>query len=65
MNPISTDKAPAAIGPYSQAMRSGNWIFTSGQIPVDPASGTIVAEDIEAKSTRCSTTSKPSSPSKG
>jgi len=46
MNPISTDKAPAAIGPYSQAMRSGNWIFTSGQIPVDPASGTIVAEDI-------------------
>lgn len=49
MNPISTEHAPAAIGPYSQGMRSGNLIFTSGQIPVDPASGTIIAVDIEGQ----------------
>ena len=49
MNPISTEHAPAAIGPYSQGMRSGNLIFTSGQIPVDPASGTIIAVGIEAQ----------------
>ncbi|MDD4334649.1 MAG: RidA family protein [Desulfotomaculaceae bacterium] len=39
---ISTKKAPAAIGPYSQAVRLGNLIFTSGQIPADPVSGEIV-----------------------
>lgn len=39
---IMTDKAPAAIGPYSQAIKSGNMIFTSGMIPVDPASGKVV-----------------------
>lgn len=43
---IKTEKAPQAIGPYSQGIRFGNMIFTSGQIPVDPASGTI-AEGIE------------------
>ena len=47
MKPISSDTAPAAIGPYSQAMRSGNLLFTSGSIPVDPASGEIVGEEIE------------------
>ncbi len=36
---ISTDKAPAAIGPYSQAIRSGSLVYVSGQLPVDPASG--------------------------
>lgn len=40
---ISTDKAPAAIGPYSQAVKCGNVIYTSGAIPIDPASGNVVA----------------------
>ncbi|AEY64887.1 RidA family protein [Clostridium sp. BNL1100] len=40
---ISTDKAPAAIGPYSQAVKCGNVIYTSGAIPVHPASGNVVA----------------------
>lgn len=42
MKVISTEKAPAAIGPYSQAMETGNLVFTSGQIPIDPADGQIV-----------------------
>lgn len=42
MKIISTEKAPAAIGPYSQAMVCGNMLFTSGQIPIDPATGNIV-----------------------
>ncbi len=46
---ISTSKAPAAIGPYSQAVRLGNLIFTSGQIPADPASGEIVPGGVEAQ----------------
>lgn len=41
MNEIHTDKAPAAIGPYSQGIRLGELIFTSGQIPVDPVSGAV------------------------
>lgn len=40
---ISTDKAPAAIGPYSQAVKCGNVIYTSGAIPIDPNSGNVVA----------------------
>ena len=43
---VSTDKAPAAIGPYSQAIKAGGFVFTSGQIPIDPASGKIEATDI-------------------
>lgn len=39
MNAISTSKAPAAIGPYSQAIRTGNLVFVSGQLPIDPATG--------------------------
>ncbi|MBQ4281999.1 MAG: RidA family protein [Spirochaetales bacterium] len=46
---ISTDKAPAAIGPYSQAVRADNLLFVSGQIPIDPSSGALV-EGIEAQS---------------
>ena len=42
MKYISTEKAPAAIGPYSQAIVTGNLLFTSGQIPIDPATGNIV-----------------------
>jgi 2-iminobutanoate/2-iminopropanoate deaminase len=43
---IQTDKAPRAIGPYSQAIQAGNMVFVSGQIPIDPATGEIV-QDIE------------------
>lgn len=43
---VSTDKAPAAIGPYSQAIKAGGFLFTSGQIPIVPASGKIEATDI-------------------
>jgi 2-iminobutanoate/2-iminopropanoate deaminase len=46
---IATDKAPAAVGPYSQAVRVGNLVFTSGQIPINPESGSIEAEGIEAQ----------------
>lgn len=44
---IKTVKAPAAIGPYSQAVKAGNLIFVSGQIPLDPATGEFVGESIE------------------
>ena len=43
---IHTEKAPAAIGPYSQAVQAGNLLFVSGQIPVDPATGNFAGEDI-------------------
>lgn len=44
---ISTEKAPKAIGPYSQATKAGNFIFTSGQIPLHPVTGEVVAGDIK------------------
>jgi reactive intermediate/imine deaminase len=50
--PIHTDQAPAAIGPYSQAVRMGGTVFLSGQIPLDPATGEIVAGDISAQARR-------------
>ena len=43
---IHTDKAPAAIGPYSQAVQTGKLLFVSGQIPIDPATGAFAGEDI-------------------
>ncbi len=43
---ISTQDAPAAIGPYSQAILCGNMLYTSGQIPLDPATGTVVGDNI-------------------
>ncbi len=46
---ISTDKAPAAVGPYSQAIRLGNMVYTAGQIPLDPATGQLVAGGVEAE----------------
>lgn len=46
---ISTEKAPAAIGPYSQAIAAGDFLFASGQIPINPATGAIEAEGIEAQ----------------
>ena len=47
MNKISTDKAPAAIGPYSQAIVAGDFLFASGQIPINPATGEIQGTTIE------------------
>ena len=47
---IDTSNAPAAIGPYSQAIVSGNLVYTSGQIPINPASGQVEAVGIEAQS---------------
>lgn len=44
--PIHTPNAPAAIGPYSQAVQTGNMLFVSGQIPIDPATGAFAGEDI-------------------
>ena len=49
---ISTTNAPAAIGPYSQGVRAGSFIFLSGQIPIDPATGNIVDGDIAAQTRR-------------
>ena len=49
---IATDKAPAAIGPYSQAVRAGNLIFTAGQAGVDPATQQVVAGGITEQTTR-------------
>ena len=46
MEPVFTETAPAAIGPYSQAKTAGSFVFTSGQIAIDPAAGKIVATDI-------------------
>ncbi|MBF58826.1 RidA family protein [Halomonas sp. FeN2] len=46
---INTSKAPAAIGPYSQAIKAGNTVYLSGQIPLDPATMVIVSEDFEAQ----------------
>lgn len=47
MDIISTNKAPAAIGPYSQAIKVGNMVFTSGQIPLDPETGVLVSGGIK------------------
>jgi len=46
---VSTPNAPAAIGPYSQAVKSGNMLFLSGQIPLDPVTGALVSGGIEAQ----------------
>ena len=51
-NSVHTDKAPAAIGPYSQAVTVGNLIFTSGQIPLDPATGAMVGSTITEQTHR-------------
>ena len=48
---ISTENAPGAIGPYSQAVKTGNMVFCSGQIPIDPQTGNFVSEDV-AEQTR-------------
>jgi 2-iminobutanoate/2-iminopropanoate deaminase len=50
--PLSTPNAPAAIGPYSQAIRAGDYLFVSGQIPLDPVTGTLVEGDVAAQTHR-------------
>ncbi len=52
MKVISTDKAPAAIGPYSQAIVAGDFLYASGQIPINPATGNVEAKGIEAQATQ-------------
>ena len=52
MDAISTTDAPKAIGPYSQAVRAGNLVFLSGQIPLDPATGELVSGTIEQETER-------------
>ena len=49
---VSSRSAPAAIGPYSQAVRAGSFLFVSGQIPLDPETGSLVAGDIAAQTHR-------------
>ena len=50
--PVATDRAPAAIGPYSQAVIAGRTVYTSGQIPLDPATAALVDGDISAQTRR-------------
>ena len=57
-NAISTPKAPAAIGPYSQAIQAGNTIYVSGQLPIDPATGAFAGEDIVAQTRQSLTNMK-------
>lgn len=52
MKAISTTDAPAAIGPYSQAIHAGDLVFLSGQVPIDPATGELVTGDISAQTER-------------
>jgi 2-iminobutanoate/2-iminopropanoate deaminase len=52
MKIIATDQAPAAIGPYSQAVQAGGLLFCSGQIPLDPATGELVSGDIRSETRR-------------
>lgn len=49
---VQTDKAPAAIGPYSQAVKAGGFVFLSGQVALDPASGQVVEGDVRAQTER-------------
>ncbi len=51
-DPISTNKAPAAIGPYSQAVRAGDTVFLSGQVALDPISGLLIEGDVQAQARR-------------
>lgn len=50
--PVRTDRAPAAIGPYSQAIKAGGFLFISGQLPIDPETGEIVQGDTAAQAER-------------
>ena len=58
METISTDKAPAALGPYSQAIKAGGFIWCSGQIPIDPAANAVTATTIEGQTRQAITNLK-------
>lgn len=51
-NRVQTSDAPAAIGPYSQAIQAGNWVFCAGQIGLDPATGEFAADDVQGQTHR-------------
>ena len=51
-DPISTNQAPAAIGPYSQAVRAGDTVYLSGQVALDPISGLLIEGDVQAQARR-------------
>ena len=53
MKAISTSSAPAAIGPYSQAIEVNGWVFASGQIPLDPSTGQLVAGGVKEQAEQC------------
>lgn len=53
MNFLHTEKAPGAVGPYSQGVKSGNLIFTSGQLPIDPKTGELLKGDIQKETRLC------------
>lgn len=55
---ISTDTAPAAIGPYSQATRTGHFLYVSGQLPIDPSTGSFAGDTIEAQTRQALTNVK-------
>ncbi len=50
---IKTDNAPAAVGPYSQGIKAGSFVFTSGQLPADPSTGELITDDIAAATRQC------------
>jgi 2-iminobutanoate/2-iminopropanoate deaminase len=52
LDAVQTDQAPAAIGPYSQAVAANGFLFTAGQIPLDPATGQVIAGDVTAQTER-------------
>lgn len=52
-HPVSTEDAPAAVGPYSQAVQLGSLLFCSGQIPLDPQTAEIVSESLSEQTTQC------------
>ena len=52
LKPVLTDKAPQAIGPYSQGIVAGGFLFTAGQIAIDPATGQVIAGDVKAQTER-------------
>lgn len=55
---VATDKAPAAVGPYSQAIQAGKLVFTAGQIPIDPSTGKLVEGDIQLQTRQALTNLK-------
>mgnify|MGYP000917330540 CR=1 FL=1 len=62
---LATEKAPAAIGPYSQAVCGGDYVFVSGQLPIDPATGAFAGDDITAQTKQSLTNIKEILASKG